>query len=46
MGKKGKAAISEDKEMTPLYTDTSCNRDVGITTWESMYNLLKEEIPE
>jgi len=45
MGKKGKAPSSEDKEMMPLYTDTTCNKDVGITTWEGMYNLLEEEDP-
>jgi len=45
MGKKCKAPSSEDKEMTPLYTDTTCNRDAGITTWEGMYSLLEEENP-
>lgn len=45
MGKKNKAASSEEKEMAPLYTDTACNRDTGIATWEGMYNLLKEENP-
>ena len=43
MGKKGKTPSSEDKEMTPLYTDATCNRDAGITTWEGMYSLLEEE---
>jgi len=28
-----------------LYTDTAYNRDVGIATWEGMYNLLEEENP-
>ena len=46
MGKKGKALSSEGKEMTPLYTDTTCNKDVGITTWEGMYSLLEEEDPK
>jgi len=32
MGKKGKAPSSKDKEMTPLYTGTTCNRDVGVIT--------------
>jgi len=45
MGKKSKASSSEEKEMAPLYTNTTCNRDVGIATWESMYNLLEEENP-
>ena len=45
MGKKGKALVAEDKEMMPLYTDTTCNKDADITTWEGMYSLLKEENP-
>ena len=45
MGKKGKALSSEDKEMTPLYTDTTCNIDADVTTWEGMHNLLQEENP-
>jgi len=45
MGKKGKALISEDKEMTPLYANTTCDRDIGITTWKGMYSLLEEENP-
>ena len=46
MGKKGKAPSFEDKEMMPLYTDTTCNKDTSITTWEGMYSLLKEEYPK
>ena len=46
MGKKGKTPSSKDKEMTPLYTNTTCNKDVGITTWEGMYSLLEEENPK
>ena len=46
MGKKGKAPSSDNKEMMPLYIDTACNRDAGITTWEGMYNLLEEENPK
>ena len=45
MGKKGKAPSSEEKEMAPFYTDTACNRDAGIATWEGMYNILEEENP-
>ena len=45
MGKKGKVLVAEDKEMTPLYTDTTCNKNVGITTWAGMYSLLEEEKP-
>ena len=50
MGKKHKAQGSEMKEkteeMVPLYTDTACNRDTGISTWEGMYRLLEEENPK
>jgi len=45
MGKIRKTLISEEKEMVPLYTDTACNRDAGISTWEGMYNLLKKDNP-
>lgn len=46
MGKKGKVLSSENKEMMPLYTNTACNRDIDITTWEGMYNLLEEDNPK
>lgn len=46
MGKKGKAPISEDKDTMHLYIDTTCNRDVSVTTWEGMHNLLEEENPK
>ena len=45
MGNKDKAPSSKEKEMTPLYIDTACNKDAGITTWEGMYNLLEEDNP-
>ena len=49
MGKKNKVQSSETrektKEMAPLYTDTACNKDAGISTWEGMYRLLEEENP-
>ena len=45
MGKKNKAPSSEEEKMAPLYTDTACNRDAGIATWEGMYNMLEEENP-
>lgn len=45
MGKKNKAPSSEEKEMAPLYTDTACNKDAGIATWEGMYRLFEEENP-
>ena len=45
MGKKEKDPSAENKEMASLYADTACNKDVGITTWEGMYNLLEEENP-
>ena len=43
MGKKGKAPVAEKTEMTPLFTDTTCTRVAGISTWEAMYQLLEEE---
>lgn len=45
MGKKNKAQSSEVKGMEHLYTDTTCNRDAGISMWEGMYRLLEEENP-
>jgi len=45
MGKKGKAPVSEKSEMIPLFTDTTCTKEVGISTWEGMYRLLEEENP-
>ena len=49
MGKKNRAQGSEAKEnmkeMVPLYTNTTCNKDAGISTWESMYRLLEEGNP-
>ena len=45
MGKKEKTPVVEDKEMIPLFTDTTCTRDVDISTWEGMYSLLKDENP-
>jgi len=32
MGKKSKAPVSEKTEMTPVFTDTTYTRDVGIST--------------
>ena len=31
--------------MTPLYTYTTYNKDVEVTTWEGMHSLLEEENP-
>lgn len=45
MGKRSKTPSSEEKEMAPLYRDITSNGDVGISTWESMYNLLEKENP-
>lgn len=45
MGKKGKALVVEEKEMTPLFTDTTSTKVVSISTWEGMYSLLEEENP-
>ena len=46
VGKKGKAPSSEDREMTPLYTNTTCNKDAGISAWEGMYSLYEEVDPK
>ena len=45
MVKKGKAVISEKSQRTPLFTDTTCNREGGTSTWEAMYNILEEVQP-
>ena len=45
MVNKGKAIISKKSKMTPLFTDTTCNREGGTYTWESMYNIMEEEQP-
>ncbi len=45
MGKKGKAPASEKTEMAPLFTNTTCSWDGGISTWEAMYQLLEDEKP-
>lgn len=29
--------------MTPLFTDITCTREAGISTWEGMYSFLEEE---
>ena len=31
--------------MMPPFSDTTCNKDGGTTSWEAMYNLLEEEKP-
>jgi len=46
MEKKGKALVAEKIEMTSLFTDTTCTREAGISTWEGMYSLLGEENPK
>ena len=45
MVKKGKAVVSEKLDMTPLFTNTTCNKEGGTSTWEAMYNILEEEQP-
>lgn len=45
MGKQRKAPVSEKTEMTPVFMEKICTREVGISTWEGMYNLLEEENP-
>lgn len=31
--------------MVPLFSNTTCSRERGNTTWEDMYNLLEKEQP-
>lgn len=45
MAKNGKATASERSDMTPLFSNTTCNKDEGTTSWEAMYNLVEEEKP-
>lgn len=45
MVKNGKVVVSEKSEMTPLFMDTTCNREGGTSTWEAVYNILEEEKP-
>ena len=28
-----------------MFMDTTCNREIGTSTWEAMYNILEEEQP-
>lgn len=46
IGKKNKAQSSEVNGMAHLYTNTTCTREAGISTWEGMYRLLEEENPK
>jgi len=43
MVKKGKAIASKKLELTSLFTDNTCNKEAGTSTWETMYQLLEEE---
>ena len=43
MWKKGKVVAFAKIEMTPLFTDTTCSREGGTSTWEAMYNILEEK---
>jgi len=45
MGKKGKVVASKKTKMTPLFKNTTCNREGGTSAWETMYNILEEEQP-
>ncbi len=44
--KKGKTTTSKKLDMIPLFSDTTCNKHGGTTSWEPMYNLLEELKPE
>ena len=45
MAKKVKVVAFKKSEMNPVFTDTTCSREGGISTWETMYDLLEEEQP-
>lgn len=45
MEKRGKAVAFEKSEMIPIFSDTTCSRDGGTSTWETIYDLLEEEKP-
>ena len=49
MSKKGKeisqASPTEDSDISPLFSDTNCNKDCGIYSWEAMYKLFEDEKP-
>ena len=49
MNKKGKeidkASSIEDLDMSPLFSNTTCNKDCGISSWETIYNIFEDEKP-
>ena len=49
MSKKGKevsqVSSSKDTEMPSLFSDTVCNKDCSISSWEGMYKLFEDEGP-
>ena len=50
MTKKGKSVAqpsnSEFTDMPPLFSDTTCNNENGVSSWEAMYNVFEEEHPK
>lgn len=50
MSKKGKEISqvlpTEDSEMFPLFSDTTCNKECGSSSWEIMYKLFEDENPK
>ena len=50
MTKKGKKIVKayafEYSEMHPLFSDTTCNKYGGTTSWEAMHNVLEDENPK
>ena len=49
MTKKGKSVAQSSTfeviDIPPLFSDTTCNKDSEISSWEAMYNLFEEENP-
>ena len=49
MNKKGKAIAqiltSEDSDIVPLFSYTTCNKECGSLSWEEMYQFFEDEKP-
>ena len=49
MNKKGKeiaqSPSTEDSDMSPLFSDTTCNKECDSLSWEAMYQFFENENP-
>lgn len=49
MNKKGKKIAqtlsTKDSDMSPLFLDTTCNKECGSFSWEAMYQFFENEKP-